>query len=502
MELQYITKPCCSMSDLEYEQCSELFSNNYGKYSGVDSKEKGQQIRMSPSLYKRLYGHNPNMFVSLCYDGSLLLGQAFFLRKNIKDKGICSWVTQLVVHNKYRKRKIGSKLLQSAWGFSNYYAWGLATANALTLKTLESVTWREINISEMSQNIELIEEIMEEIPYANKSGISIKSRECQVFTNFYPELELVNHEDEFKIYAKRLGKIKPGNEWLAFTFSDQKMVYTEEKFQKFMEFSEKQLNEIYSRMGMSEQPWTKGTEKEVDYIMSKFSNREIKSVLDIGCGHGRHAIEFSKRGVETVVGVDFSEANIAVAKKKSIEEKQASSFIIGDARKIRLGNKYDLVLCLYDVVGSFRDNEDNLRILRTVKSHLNNGSIAVISVMNMELTEIIAKNKVSLKKNPEALLGLKASNTMAESGNVFLSEYFLINEDDGLVYRKEQFESDGMMSAEYLVADKRYRMEELKSILENLGFNIIDSRYVQAGKWDMPLESTDSRAKEILFIVS
>lgn len=78
MELQYITKPCCSMSDLEYEQCSELFSNNYGKYSGVDSKEKGQQIRMSPSLYKRLYGHNPNMFVSLCYDGNLLLGQAFF----------------------------------------------------------------------------------------------------------------------------------------------------------------------------------------------------------------------------------------------------------------------------------------------------------------------------------------------------------------------------------------------------------------------------------------
>ena len=57
---------------------------------------------------------------------------------------------------------------------------------------------------------------------------------------------------------------------------------------------------------------------------------------------------------------------------------------------------------------------------------------------------------------------------MCGTVNVFLSEYFLINEDDGLVYRKEQFESDGMMSAEYLVADKRYRMEELKSILENL----------------------------------
>ncbi len=502
MELQYITKPCCSMSDLEYEQCSELFSNNYGKYSGVDSKEKGQQIRMSPSLYKRLYGHNPNMFVSLCYDGSLLLGQAFFLRKNIKDKGICSWVTQLVVHNKYRKRKIGSKLLQSAWGFSNYYAWGLATANALTLKTLESVTWREINVSEISQNIDLIEEIMEDIPFANKNGISIKDKECQVFTKFYPELEVINHEEEFRVYAKRLGKIKPGYEWLAFTFSNQKMVYTEKKFQKFLEFSEKQLNEVYSRMVMSQQPWTKGTINEVDFIISNLHNKEIKSILDVGCGHGRHAIELSKKGYEIVVGVDFSEMNVKIANKNALDNHLTTSFICGDARKLKLGNKYDLVLCLYDVVGSFKDNEDNLRILKTVKTHLNSGGIAVISVMNMELTDSIAVNKVSLKQNPEALLNLKASNTMARSGDVFMPEYFLVNQDDGLVYRKEQFESDGMMSAEYLVADKRYKMEELKRILVDLGFNIIESRYVQAGKWDVPLTATDSRAKEILFVVS
>ena len=88
-------------------------------------------------------------------------------------------------------------------------------------------------------------------------------------------------------------------------------------------------------------------------------------------------------------------------------------------------------MCLYDVVGSFRDNEDNLRILRTVKSHLNNGSIAVISVMNMELTEIIAQYL--------QLAGLLCFNTKADMKNAenlvngsFAKTYGTTTYNDGL----------------------------------------------------------------------
>ena len=502
MEYRFITKPCTSLTEEEYEQCSALFSNNYGKYSGKGDKKRGEQIRMSPRLYRKMYGNHPDMFVSLCFDGDMLLGQAFFLRKRIKNKGICSWVTQLVVHNKYRKRKIGSKLLQSAWGFSNYYAWGLATANALTLKTLESVTWREINTSVISQNIDVLEQLIEDIPFANTGGISIGENKSQIFTNFFPELDHINHSEEFQIYSLKLGDIEHGHEWLAFTFASQKMIYTDDKFKSFLDFSDVQLKDAYSRMSMPQQAWAKGTKNEVDFILSKIVTTSANCILDIGCGQGRHSLEFASRGYKNVVGIDFSESNIEKAQCSALEEQLKANFICGDARKLKLGNKYDIVLCLYDVIGSFRNEEDNIKIFRTIKHHLKEGGIAVISVMNMELTESISTNIVSLKERPDALLDLKASNTMAVSGNVFNPEYFLINKDDGLVYRKEQFDSDNMLSAEYVVADKRYKMNELICTVEQLGFKVMYSSYVQAGHWDISLEATDKKAKEILLFLS
>lgn len=70
------------------------------------------------------------------------------------------------------------------------------------------------------------------------------------------------------------------------------------------------------------------------------------------------------------------------------------------------------------------------------------------------------------------------------------------------MYRKEQFDCDGMLSAEYVIVDKRYRMSEFETIATEVGLKVIHKRYVQAGKWDVALEATDSRAKEILFFLS
>ncbi|MBQ7442865.1 MAG: GNAT family N-acetyltransferase [Bacteroidaceae bacterium] len=98
--------------------CSKLYSENYGVYSGKDDpKKQGQHIKLSPLAYRRL-GENPNMYVSLCYNGERLLGHAFFLRKELKNGLKCSWVTQLLVHHSYRNRKIATRLLQSAWDLS------------------------------------------------------------------------------------------------------------------------------------------------------------------------------------------------------------------------------------------------------------------------------------------------------------------------------------------------------------------------------------------------
>lgn len=255
-------------------------------------------------------------------------------------------------------------------------------------------------------------------------------------------------------------------------------------------------------MDMPVQPWTKGTKNEIDFIANYVELKTGIFVLDLGCGQGRHSLELAKRGVGNVIGVDFSESHINRAREDALRQEVRANFLCGDVRAMHLGYKYDLVLCLYDVIGSFREEDDNKKILRVIKRHLKKNGLAVVSVMNMELTEAEAIHKVSLRNAPKALLSLPPSNTMAVSGNIFKPEYYLINTDDGLVYRKEQFDCDGMLSAEYVIVDKRYRMSEFEALAAEIGLKIVHKRYVQAGRWDVALEATDLRAKEILFLLS
>lgn len=502
LNYKYITKRFNSLTDDELKLCSELYSSNYGKYSGLDKRyEKGKRIVMGVKMYKKLYAVNANILISMCFKEDKLLGHAIFLHKDIENVGKCSWVLQLVVDSHYRGRHIGSKLLQSAWGFSDYYAWGLATANAITIKTLESVTWRKVSVEDICKNITSIEKMMEEVPFVDKTKMTIEPHKCQVFSDFYPELEKSNENENLKVYASRLGMIEPGNEWLAFTFASQEMSYSQEKMNRFLEFSESQLQDAYSRMDMPAQKWTRGTQNEIDFVLSKVEVGENEGILDFGCGQGRHSIELAKRGFANVTGIDFSDSNIRKARQNALENRCSANFVSADVRKIRLGKKSKLILCLYDVIGSFRDGADNLRIISKIKQHLAKNGHAIVSVMNMDLTESIALNKDSISKNPYSLLSLPPSHTMASTGDVFKPELYLINEDDGLVYRKEQFAGDEEVFAEYVVADKRYKKAEIEDLFTKEGFTIVESRYVQAGHWNIPLEATNPKAKEILLIV-
>lgn len=496
---QYKTIKCSKLSIEDISKCSELFSMHYGKYSGKDNHNKNERIRLKPSFYEQLK-KDENMYVSLCYNNEELLGHAFFLRKQIKDKGYCSWVTQLVVHSSYRNRKIGSRLLQSAWGFSNDYAWGVATSNPVTIKTLESVTYRDVNISNMKVNMDVIEVLSKDIKFAklaSKDYIIFNDKKSQFYTRFYPDIEYSKKREIHSEYEERFGEIMDGHEWLAFTFKEQPFVsLNDEKLERLLDFSTQQLQEAYGRMNMPEQAWTQGTSKEVEYIIEELRLKQGK-ILDFGCGMGRHCIEFSKRGFD-ITGVDFSEALI---KKANIQNKNNITFIHGDCRKFLFKEKFDLILCLYDVIGSFRDEKENIKIINNIYANLKKGGKAVISVMNMELTKHLAMYQASLRKNPEELLKLKASTIMKESGDVFNPEYYLIDTDSNLVFRREQFNQDELLATEYILADKRYTRDEISQLFINSGFKINLATFVQAGKWNISLEPTNNKAKEILLIV-
>lgn len=498
-KINFFTKKASDLTDEELDAVSDLFSKNYGRYSSnnPDRKKQNLQISLSKNYYKNHIVNNEYTYVALAYYNNTLVGQAFYVIEESKQGNI-TWVIQLVVKKEYRRQKIAKKLLFSIWGFSNDYAWGLATTNPLTIKTLEAATLRKVSISKMNDNINAIQQVAQKVHFIKKEDICITDDNATVNSRFY-----VNHDDipEFiSRYGKNwiFGDLNEGYEWLAFTFRNQELRKLSKKdIDYYINYSEERLKDAYSRMDMANQGWTKNTKTEVDFLEQYIPNKN-SIVLDVGCGTGRHIAELYDRGYKNVYGFDFSENLINYAKLNYPEIKD--NYQVQDCRKLKFNNKADVIFCLYDVIGSFPDNKNNILILKSCRKYLKKKGKIVCSVMNMELTENICKNKYDVYNDPKRIFKMKPSQIMQKSGDVFNPDTYVIDEKTNLVFRKEMFKGDGFLDSEYIIRDKRYTKNEIEGILKNQGFTVLESRFVSSGKFGSPLKNTDLHAKEILLV--
>lgn len=102
----------------------------------MDSPRRpGEQIKLFPKQFNDFYKGN-NFYVTLAYKNRVLIGQAFYLRKKLASGKYVTWIVQLVVSKKHRNQGIAKRIMQSIWGFSDDYAWGLFTPNINTIKVL------------------------------------------------------------------------------------------------------------------------------------------------------------------------------------------------------------------------------------------------------------------------------------------------------------------------------------------------------------------------------
>ena len=58
--------------------------------------------------------------------------------------------------------------------------------------------------------------------------------------------------------------------------------------------------------------FTKGTVREIDYLIDALQLQPGMRVLDVGCGPGRHAHELARRGI-AVHGIDISQSFVEIA---------------------------------------------------------------------------------------------------------------------------------------------------------------------------------------------
>lgn len=117
----------------------------------------------------------------------------------------------------------------------------------------------------------------------------------------------------------------------------------------------------------------------LENLFGAHAQGRIKSILDLGCGTGRHAVELAARNYD-VVGLDRSPGMLAQARSRAVERSLDVDFVSGDLREIRLEREFDAVLMMFAVLGYQLTDDDVDASLRTVRHHLTSGGLFVFDV--------------------------------------------------------------------------------------------------------------------------
>jgi len=109
------------------------------------------------------------------------------------------------------------------------------------------------------------------------------------------------------------------------------------------------FDSIYARSKSKFSNWIDATFRwdmyaRFEYTMENAHPIEGRAFLDIGCGTGRYALEFARRGARRVVGIDIAEKMIAMCEQRAREAhlEDRCSFIHTDPTQYSSDSKFDV----------------------------------------------------------------------------------------------------------------------------------------------------------------
>ncbi len=206
-----------------------------------------------------------------------------------------------------------------------------------------------------------------------------------------------------------------------------------------------------------DEPFTKNTAEEIEFIVREFGLPAGARILDMGCGAGRHSIELAKRGYK-VTGVDISQGMLNEARSRAESAGVEVEFVKADATEFRREGEFDGAICLcegaFSLIGS-GDNpiEHDIAILRNVYDSLKLGG-------KFLLTALSALGRIKETTNEDIEKALFDPGTMT-----FLEELEAPN------------------GRRFSIRERVYVPTELYLMFKTVGFNVLAIWGGTAGRW-------------------
>lgn len=193
-------------------------------------------------------------------------------------------------------------------------------------------------------------------------------------------------------------------------------------------------------------------------------------VLDIGCGHGRHAIALAERGSD-VIGLDFAVALLNRARHLATGLRTPVRWIRGDMRRLPFRSACADAAILMDAFGFFETEQEHDVVLREAARVLTTAGRLGLKVVN----------------GGPVLDGFRERDREERDGTVVSVSRTLTLDPPRMTERIRVSGSRG--HGEYERRQRLYRVEDLHAALERAG---LDMERVFARPDGTPFEPTES----------
>jgi SAM-dependent methyltransferase len=177
--------------------------------------------------------------------------------------------------------------------------------------------------------------------------------------------------------------------------------------------------------------------------------------IDIGCGHGRHALALTTLGAE-VIGVDTAIALLNRARSLAAHTHTQIRLVRGDMRHLPIQSSCASAAIIMDAFGFFDSDKEHDGVLREAARVLTANGRLVMKIVN----------------GGAVIDDFRPTDQQERDGIVVTIDRSLTLEPARMTERLRVTGSRG--NGEYERRQRLYRVEELGAALERSGFDVVD----------------------------
>ena len=198
--------------------------------------------------------------------------------------------------------------------------------------------------------------------------------------------------------------------------------------EQYGEFVSKYCDVVYEKV--------RDTQREIrflDWVFRELTDVDIREILDVACGTGRHAIPLSEKGY-MVTGVDRSQAMLDVLGEKTGQAGIEMSVVQCDMKDIEFKKEFDAIICMYTSFNYLLTDQDIEKALVAFYRALRPGGIAILDLMN-PIFYIGKFREITVEHHQEGQMCIQRTfkHTLDEVRSLWYQDEFVVADDGNSV---------------------------------------------------------------------